>query len=128
MSSTAPSLEACYNDIVITLELMAVDKRRLDSRPYDAIFIHDMLIRLKLWAADIRLEDGTLQWAGQLEPISDTLHDLLRSVKEQSQLFHIESLQAIIAGTGTGGKYSCRHHMVINDTVILILLTRCQNI
>src|SRR2546430_10380103 len=43
----------------------------------DAAFVDDMLLRLKLWAADIQLSEVLFEWASKLAPIAATLTGLL---------------------------------------------------
>lgn len=75
-----------YDRVLRRLEVMARDPALLEARPADAVFLDDMLLRLKLWAADIKYQES-LQWVEKMTEISDTLQGRLRQVEEQCEQF-----------------------------------------
>jgi len=66
---------------------MATDRVRVSHRPSDAIFLDDMLLRLKFWSAEVRVGEGCLEWAGTIQPIGATLQELLHQLDRELQLF-----------------------------------------
>jgi hypothetical protein len=92
------SIKEQYDRIIEKLESMAMDPERLDQRPSDGIFVDDMLLRLKLWAADIQYDKGSLEWVENLVQISVPLRERLQQLEEQSLLFDAVSKQVSTKG------------------------------
>lgn len=87
MTASFTTIKEKYDRIVGKLDSMAIDTALLDQRPDDAIFIDDMLLRLKLWSADIQYDQGSLEWAEKLVQLSVPLHELLQQLEQQCLLF-----------------------------------------
>lgn len=88
MTASSISIKKKYDRIVGELESMATNTTLLDQRPEDAMFIDDMLLRLKLWSADIQYDRGSLQWAENLVQVSTPLRERLQQLEQQCQVFH----------------------------------------
>jgi len=65
---------------------MIRDPEQVSHQPYDTIFLHDMLLRLRLWAADIRVDGGSLDWVEKIEPVAAALRGLLHQLDREVQL------------------------------------------
>ena len=51
------------------------------------IFLDDMLLRLRLWAADIKVDKGSLDWVEMIEPVAAALRNLLHHLDREVQMF-----------------------------------------
>jgi len=80
-------LKARYEAIVKKLELIASDERFSGLKADDAIFLDDLLLRLKVWAIDVRVKEGSLEWAGRLIALKAPLSDRLQDVDLQCTRF-----------------------------------------
>jgi hypothetical protein len=87
MSDASTTISEQYDRIVSRLGTIATDRCLLDSRLNDAIFIDDILLRLKLWAADVQHDQGSLGWAEKITEISIPLRQCLQKLDEQCELF-----------------------------------------
>ena len=96
MAASSRTLKEQYDGIVTKLEFMATDSKLVETRPDDGIFIDDMLLRLKLWAADVRYDQGSFEWAEQLTQTSEPLRGRLRQLDEQCVLYRTASGQVTV--------------------------------
>jgi hypothetical protein len=80
-------LRARYEAIVKKLELIASDERFSDLKADNAIFLDDLLLRLKVWAIDVRVKEGSLEWAERLIALKAPLSDRLQDVDLQCTRF-----------------------------------------
>ena len=95
MSSSSKPLafKSQYDNIVGQLQAMIQTLMRL--RMFDresigrdiTIFLDDMLLRLRLWAADVQVDEGSLDWVEHIEPVAAALQDLLYHVDREVQTF-----------------------------------------
>ena len=84
--------EIQYDNIVGRLQIMI--EILMKSRVYDpesigrdiTIFLDDMVLRLKLWAADVQVDKGSLRWAARIEPVAAALQDLLYHVDQEIEI------------------------------------------
>jgi len=92
MSSNAvTTIKEQYDGVVARLEAMATDVELLETRPDDGIFLDDMLLRLKLWAADVQYDQGSLAWAEKMTHISVPLRERVQDLDHQCGLFEAAS-------------------------------------
>jgi hypothetical protein len=77
------SLQSCYQEIMDRLGLLMQRLQHTSQSIVDDIFIDDVMLRLKLWAADVKVEEGSLEWAQTLEVIRRPLLDRLQDLKKQ---------------------------------------------
>ena len=68
---------------------MVRDPEQGSGRRDVAIFLDDMLLRLRLWAADIQVDNGTLDWAEKIEPLAAALRDLLHHLEREVKAFGV---------------------------------------
>jgi hypothetical protein len=102
-SMPSSSLRKQCNKVFEKLELMAVDTERLAQLPHDAIFVDDMLLRLKFWAADVQYDQGALERAEEVVEVSGPLRKLLQRLEEQIFQFDKVSKPASEEHTGKDG-------------------------
>ncbi|GJN66848.1 hypothetical protein PLIIFM63780_004318 [Purpureocillium lilacinum] len=92
MSSNAvTTIKEQYDGVVARLEAMATDAELLEARPDDGIFLDDMLLRLKLWAADVQYAQGSLAWAEKMTHVSVPLRERVQELDHQCGIFEAAS-------------------------------------
>ncbi|KAI8945826.1 hypothetical protein F4801DRAFT_107389 [Xylaria longipes] len=82
------SLKQQYDGVVSRLEAIATNRELLEARPGDGIFADDMLLRLKLWAADVQSDQEVFSWVEQITQISVPLRDRLQHLHQQCDVFY----------------------------------------
>jgi hypothetical protein len=76
------SLVEGYRDIVRMLEALARNRMLREGQLETSIFLDDTLLRIKLWAADVHLDQGSLDWVDRILQISYRLRERLRRLKQ----------------------------------------------
>ena len=87
VSSSPLSFKTRYDIIVERLQSIIRDPEQGSNRRDIAIFLDDMLLRLKLWAADIQVNTGSLEWVEKIEPVAAALRDLLHHLDQEVETF-----------------------------------------
>jgi hypothetical protein len=92
VNSQASSREL-YHIAAKRLHAMSIEADRLKDDVDEATFLHDMLIRLKLWAADV--DEKSLEWADKIDPVVAELKPLLVQLNQEIQAFERSSTTAV---------------------------------
>ena len=86
-----------YFEVVGMLETLARHPQLRIQQLEASVYFDDILLRLKLWAAEIRLDQGSLDWAGRIQSISKRLRGQLQRLKR-----YLNSVETAIESLGIG--------------------------
>ena len=81
-----PSLEEDYKVLLMDLQLLERDLLERGCSK-DAVFINNMILRLKVWAADIDVAGGALKSAEKIGPLATQIRLRLAELKAQCESF-----------------------------------------
>jgi hypothetical protein len=79
------SLGKCYEGIITRMDSMA--KARISKFLDDAVLIDDLLLEIRVWAVDVRVDKGSLEWVQKLEPLCSMLLDRFEEIEEACSRF-----------------------------------------
>jgi hypothetical protein len=89
-----PSLKEHYESLLQQLNALAHDANLSADFPKHAIFIDNILLQLKVWAAAVDLDNGGVELAEKIEPLNLQIHARLNEIKEECNQFE-KTLEAL---------------------------------
>ena len=105
-------IEEEYREVVSMLEALAQDSMLREQRLEASIFFDDTLLRIKLWAADIHLDRGSLDWADCILHISYRLRERLRRLKQ-----YLDTIDTTVKSLHMGSYTEEKQFTALNDSV-----------
>lgn len=105
-------IEEEYREVVSILEALAQDSMLREQRLEASIFFDDTLLRITLWAADIHLDRGSLDWADRILHISYRLRERLRRLKQC-----LDTIDTTVKSLHMGSYTEEEQFTALNDSV-----------
>ena len=117
------SLLHLHQESLRRLEVLA-DPQRTTGSAEDAAFADDMLLRLRLWAADVQLDHQLFEWATRLGPISAALRDMLDELRQaiahfEDSLGSVETSKSPDQNGSAKDKLKSAVARLIDDSILL---------
>lgn len=83
MAATNVHIQDQFEALIKKLENVASRPKTPESDSDFIIFIDDIVLKLRLWAADIGYDQGSLKWAGEITSIRVTVRERLQDIDQK---------------------------------------------